>query len=946
MDKLNFFAFFLPIVLFIFWSLIGYSTLSLFNTQRHTISNLLLSPTVGLGVILLPIFCINRIGIPIGQFGGILSIIVGIISISILLWKKPLFPIKKYLPYFGIFLLALFLTGRPLIDFGFNWISYVNDDMANYCLGATRFLKKGYTELPTDKEFIANNFTLFSWYLYNVLKARAGSELLLAWISSVLQLNPLQLFMPLILALHLTLVSTTGALIYFNSKWRKASLWVCFLMACSSLTTLGTLYQLIGQIGGLSLLIGFYYFLFLPLRRNYIRRSILLMILGTSLAIYYPEIFALLICSILLFTISFIFKIKNINFIYIKSIIFALFISLIVINNYVINLLYFFLAQIEHGASVKHSDLFPYFLIPSGFANLWGLFPIAFFPIEPKLTIYILIGIILSIVLLIFSLIQLRNRNYISYITLSSLFLILAFFITKNGFALFKMAMYIQPFLVCTYVIGLYTLTIREVPKLFLLIPLAIVGIQTQNFYVVSSKGGVGKPFVELANASEAKMLEQLKQISHKLSANELIYVDTPHTITAKIMGSFFSSNAIYISKPHFFNDFVAYCQNMTKQRSLFARILPYTYNNELSLVNKMKNPYDTFSFNLHDNVNPKLINTFMAPDFNVHPDTNILLSTSNVEILNKRKFDESVSLAFTLKRAKDISNHLIFINSNFGQEHNFTSDHVSLNNLEQDLFYPKGTFAAIGRYLLFQIINPGERIRAELDFTNTLASDGKNLLPPIHFIGDKNQLLPIIGRGSARIFSSPFTAQIINNNPYVMLDMGTNGYNYANHPTGLMKLYGKTIQLDRRQLVGFLRDISIVSENEYQNMVSPSILIKFPDDLRNKNLEYSGIYEDGWISEDSFFSLTQNKTHHSLIIKGLLPSFKENQKPTILEIFVDGKKIASKQISPGFFDFKLNTPILLGSKRRINLHFNQFFALPSDDMRPVAAKIERLGFA
>ena len=49
-----------------------------------------------------------------------------------------MFPWRALAPFFAITIAYLLYTGFPLFRFGFNWISYANDDMANYCLGAHR----------------------------------------------------------------------------------------------------------------------------------------------------------------------------------------------------------------------------------------------------------------------------------------------------------------------------------------------------------------------------------------------------------------------------------------------------------------------------------------------------------------------------------------------------------------------------------------------------------------------------------------------------------------------------------------------------------------------------------------------------------------------------------------------------------------------------------------
>ena len=45
-------------------------------------------------------------------------------------------PLAEYGPFALIFVLGLLVTCRPMLEFGFDWVSYANPDMAHYTLGA------------------------------------------------------------------------------------------------------------------------------------------------------------------------------------------------------------------------------------------------------------------------------------------------------------------------------------------------------------------------------------------------------------------------------------------------------------------------------------------------------------------------------------------------------------------------------------------------------------------------------------------------------------------------------------------------------------------------------------------------------------------------------------------------------------------------------------------
>jgi hypothetical protein len=216
--------------------------------------------------------------------------------------------------------------------------------------------------------------------------------------------------------------------------------------------------------------------------------------------------------------------------------------------------------------------------------------------------------------------------------------------------------------------------------------------------------------------------------------------------------------------------------------------------------------------------------------------------------------------------------------------------------------------------------------------------------LPSASVLGVNKIPLPLIGRGSARIFSPVIKPNYINHIPYIMLDMGRDGTSYPVPRMGIMKLYGSHIPLDPRFIVAHSRDISIISEDEYTHLKPPSMLNKFPDDLANPDVEYSGTYEDGWISEASFFNLTQPSNKAKVVITGDIPLIHDDAFSTELTIYIDGKCVTTKKLTLGSFDIEVPVSTKKG-RRRLELHFTKTQSLPAGDDRTVAALIHSIGF-
>jgi hypothetical protein len=158
------------------------------------------------------------------------------------------------------------------------------------------------------------------------------------------------------------------------------------------------------------------------------------------------------------------------------------------------------------------------------------------------------------------------------------------------------------------------------------------------------------------------------------------------------------------------------------------------------------------------------------------------------------------------------------------------------------------------------------------------------------------------------------------------------------------MGLFGADIPLDRRFLTGFARDISLVSQAELDQLSPPSLLERFPADLTNRALEYSGIYEDGWISEASYFGLAQPDAASTVVVRGVVPEIDNPAFATELQILVDGQEVARRLLRPGPFEVKAVPPSGMG-RRRVELHFSDVQNLQGEDGRPVAAQINAIGF-
>jgi hypothetical protein len=250
----------------------------------------------------------------------------------------------------------------------------------------------------------------------------------------------------------------------------------------------------------------------------------------------------------------------------------------------------------------------------------------------------------------------------------------------------------------------------------------------------------------------------------------------------------------------------------------------------------------------------------------------------------------------------------------------------------------------ALGRDVLFQILRPDRRVRIVMEYTASLNADGRNRIPPISVIGAERAFVGAQGRGSGRLFSPPVAPQVIEGGSYLLVDMGAIGSPFPDHRWGVMKWYGTDVLNDSRRIVGFGRDISAISEAEYQALRPPDYISKFPDDLANRSLEYSGIYEDGWTGESSFAVLNQAVRPVVLDVSFVAPAIHGTASSSHVSVLVDGITVAQRSYVPG--DVRLRVPMpAIGGKRRVALVFDRSAHLPEGDNRPVSAQLRFMGF-
>ena len=106
------------------------------------------------------------------------------------------------------------------------------------------------------------------------------------------------------------------------------------------------------------------------------------------------------------------------------------------------------------------------------------------------------------------------------------------------------------------------------------------------------------------------------------------------------------------------------------------------------------------------------------------------------------------------------------------------------------------------------------------------------NTLPPAAVYGENRGTFSLVGRGSARVVSSPVRPKIIDGSAFVLLDMGAPVRLPPSPRTGVAALYGSHIPLDGRYLTSWVRDISLVDAKQMRRLRAPTGIHSFPAGL------------------------------------------------------------------------------------------------------------------
>jgi hypothetical protein len=956
-------ALLLVLGLFLYLSFIGQALVSVFKPRLGVLWSWFVAPTFGLAAIILLSTRLNVWGLPVKVFGLWMTVALAVAAAAVWWWRRPVLPWRQLAPFFAICCVYVLYTGWPMLRFGFDWISYGNDDMANYCLAADRFLNHGYYDIPLQTDLEGRNYAQHYWFMHALQQIRPGSELTVAWIASITGLKAHEAFMPAILLLSLLQIFALGSIVVFRGRYRRLALIALVLFATSPLFGLGTLYQLIAQVGGIAILLVAASML-LSIRALSWRKSAVAGIMTACLGIFYPEVSPFVALSIGLYAIRLRYRDIAVFKRYALTVLGAAVLTFILIGTntyqFINTLVMQSVGSAGLGALAEINDqsgglvLFPWTLVPSFIPMLFGLHPFGVVGSDPLISIQIIVGVVLLGYLLWRSWRNVLDEAPAGY--LAVIMIALGFYLFHKGqdFGLFKLAMFIQPIVTLAVAQGIVTLLVQTSVKLrragrIVLVVFVVLTMPSHVYYSYASLGTYGGGLTEVVDASRLGVsfapprdLEYggiHSDISNVVAAKML--AQYTQGIDTRFLSRSYMDNIANIAVLKFLRDpdpDLGPQARLVEKLALLRGLLPWQImkgdvpDYRVMTINKLDNNW-TQTSSRHLDYGDRLFVTVRTA----------------LDHFNKLNPGDgwTIQNMYQYKLESQVRDRLVFVHSELSP-HYYSSARFKAAFFQREpepITDGEVYFHGTGRYNVFNIVNPSPNLRVVVDFTRTSLGEGRSKLPDrAVVIGDEDYPLPFVGHGSARVVSPPIKPEYFDQAAYITVDFGDRAEPIAKAKSGLMRLYGERFNLDDRRLVGFSRDISVITEEQYLAMERPTRISSFPEDLaRYPGLEYSGIFEDGWMADDAYFRMGPSHPGQILTFKGYVPATTNFSSEGVdITISINERPTEIVNVKSGEFTLTrlIREPAQITS---IDMHFSAAERYGSLDTRAVSAFVREI---
>jgi hypothetical protein len=611
----------------------------------------------------------------------------------------------------------------------------------------------------------------------------------------------------------------------------------------------------------------------------------------------------------------------------------ALAVALLVTNRFAADTVQAVLVAFRGSAHIR---ILPNYLLPSGLPALWGWVKFSASDGGVILNVAIATGIAATVALL-FLAVRLALRGVAAaQMTILMLAMAAYLFARESGFGLFKLAMFIQPFMMAGIAMAACGGSACRRTGYAVIVVLAASMLPTQQEYVRRSLGNiVGATRVPFATSHRVAAVLRDESARARREGVAHVYSDASSTELDGLEQAYFQGMA-YDNLP--LGDFIL----TGLQR--FDRMDPVpewmaAVRRKLGQAYRSRRTEASFEFRTPCG---SAVARFERYPGALDAEAWLLATGTDMSVIN---FDNGPSRLSLMPLAR-VSDRLVFVESSLGSASSHRADVVALHDPEADVLLGAGIMAASGRYHLYQVLNPRSRARLAIALSASVQRQDDFTLPKVAVQGAHAVLLPLVGRGSARVLSQEVEPLASGARSYLGLDFCRTPTHFTDERrAGLMALYGISVPTDPRDSVAFVRDISLMSDNRLPLPRAPTSVSTFPRDLRNPALEYSGLFEDGWMSEAAYVWLARPGSGAVILdVSGLVPDVGNPAFRTRITVRVAGELVFDRVVAPG--DVEARIPLAgtrAAGRDKIEIEFEHLQRLPGGDGRPVSMLVKRI---
>jgi hypothetical protein len=508
----------------------------------------------------------------------------------------------------------------------------------------------------------------------------------------------------------------------------------------------------------------------------------------------------------------------------------------------------------------------------------------------------------------------------------------------RSAFGLFKLAMYAQPFLLGSLVLGWAMMRPGYLKWTGLLCLLVLVPLQlSTQFKYVSCSSTETTAGGEVPGATRERLFAQYWEALQTPGAKRFV-VPVNDWQSIKFMANF--SHGVTVCIPSDIPVLPVFPSELEEpyraplEHLLVLRSRPAREGKILVAPSK-----NMVSIPLHDRAKPDAVANFelFTPSWidRPQPGDYLLEPPERFELFNRARRGPTDRMCRVVPLS-EARNYIFWHPSSLSNRLNDSAGVTPvLYALQPDQFFPQDNMAASGRYLTFRVLNPSPKVRMLFAGTASYIA-GEFNLPPAAAIGDGRVPLPLIGNGAARVVSEPFSVQTRETGNFLILDLGR-------IPAPPQEA-GNPATRDPRQISMYVRDVSLLAEEEYAAWVPPECVRTFPVDLGQKNLEFSGCLEEGSVSSKCWFRLSQPQAHLPLQIRGRLRvNSSKIVDPQTLIVKWNGVEVGRTSITSS--EFALNYPLTPGAgPGKVELEFANANSSPQSTLK-LCAQLTFVGF-